>query len=95
MIQVMYNRSIGMLSYFQIKIKMMKQGGNELKNLEIRAAAMRSGLKMWQIARAIGIAPETLSRKLRDELNEVERGKILAAIEHLTEDPTWTISRDC
>lgn len=54
-----------------------------MKNIQIREAAMRAGLRMWQIARAMGIAPETLSRKLRDELKDDEREQILAAIEDL------------
>lgn len=56
---------------------------NNMRNIQIREAAIRAGLRMWQIARAMGIAPETLSRKLRDELKDDERDRILAVIDDL------------
>ena len=41
-----------------------------MKNLDIRLAATRYNVKLWQIAEAIGVTDGTLSRKLRKELSE-------------------------
>lgn len=46
-------------------------------NMEIRYNAKRAGVKFWEIAEAIGISDGMFSRKLRRELPEAERRKIL------------------
>ena len=46
-------------------------------NMEIRYNAKRAGVKLWEIAEAIGISDGMFSRKLRRELPEAERRKIL------------------
>ena len=50
-------------------------------NEEIRRAIGGAGLKNWQIANAMGIREENFSRKLRTELSEEEKQKILSIIE--------------
>lgn len=49
-------------------------------NMEIRTMAKDSGVKLWEVAEAIGITDGMLSRKLRRELPQVERRKILSIV---------------
>lgn len=55
-------------------------------NEEIRRALGANGLKQWQIAQALGIREETLSKKLRRELKPEEREKILSVIKALANE---------
>lgn len=52
-------------------------------NMEIRSSAKRAGVKLWEVAEAIGISDGMLSRKLRRELPEVEQRKILSIVADL------------
>lgn len=54
-----------------------------MKNAEVRAEAVRTGVKLWQVAEAMGIADTSLSRKLRHELTEEERDNMMAVIHKL------------
>jgi hypothetical protein len=49
-------------------------------NQLIRNEARACGVKLWQIADAIGINDGNLSRKLRRELPEEERERIIGII---------------
>ena len=53
-----------------------------LKNTEIREAIRKKRLRYYEIAEALGIAPETLSRKLRTELPPDKQEEILEIIEN-------------
>lgn len=55
-------------------------------NEGIRRALGANGLKQWQIAQALGIREETLSKKLRSELKPEEREKILSVIKALANE---------
>ena len=57
-----------------------------MKNQEIRRAAAGAGIKLWQIAEALGIADCSLSRKLRRELPAEERERIFAIIRELAQE---------
>lgn len=57
-----------------------------MNNKEIRNAAGGHGLKLWQVAEAIGMNESAFSRKLRKELAADERERILAAIDKLAKD---------
>lgn len=57
-----------------------------MANTAIRIAVASSGVKLWQIAEALGIADSSLSRKLRRELPAEEKQKILAIIDQLKEE---------
>lgn len=59
-----------------------------MKNKEIREAATAAGVKIWQIADMLGIRDYNLSRKLRYELPEAEKKKILQIIEQLSKEVT-------
>lgn len=54
-----------------------------MQNREIREAAKRYSVKLWQIAERLGVSEFTFSRKLRREVNEDEKAKILSIIENL------------
>lgn len=60
-----------------------------MTNAEVRAAIQTAGVRYWQLADALGIHPATLSVKLRRELKQEEKAKLLQAVERLkreTED---------
>ncbi len=52
-------------------------------NKEIRNAAGGCGIRLWQVAEAIGMNESAFSRKLRKELPQDEKQKILKVIDSL------------
>lgn len=56
-----------------------------MKNLDIRLAATGAGVRLWQIAEALGITDSSFSRKLRKELSDSQKQEILGIIERLKE----------
>ena len=62
-----------------------------MKNVEIRSAFMQAGIKQWQLAEALGISETHFSRKLRKELPEEERGKILSVVDRLAQEKQGVI----
>ena len=57
-----------------------------MANKEIRRAAAMSGLRLWQVAEAIGMNDSAFSRKLRRELSPKDKERVLAAIEKLARE---------
>lgn len=57
-----------------------------MKNLDVRRAAAGNGVRLWQIADALGIADCNLSRKLRKELPDEEKKAIFAIIQNLSRE---------
>ena len=55
-----------------------------MNNIDIRKAAIEAGVKLWQVAEELSIADATLSRKLRHELRNEERGQIMRIIRDLS-----------
>lgn len=55
-----------------------------MKNQEIRQAALRKGVRMWQIAEALGVHENTFSRRLCSELPQEEQERILSIIDDLS-----------
>ena len=51
-----------------------------MNNQDIRRTAAGAGVKLWQIADALGIADCSLSRKLRKELPQEEKDRIFGII---------------
>lgn len=51
------------------------------KNQDIRDAATAAGVRLWRIADALGITDGTLSRRLRHELPQSEKERILEVIQ--------------
>ena len=54
-----------------------------MNNIDIRKMAEKSNVKLWRIADYLGITDGNFSRKLRKELPEAEKQKILTAINEL------------
>lgn len=52
-------------------------------NQDIRKAAAEAGVKLWQIADALGIADSSFSRRLRKELSKEEKDRILKIVKEL------------
>ena len=52
-------------------------------NTVVKEAAAKAGIRLWQIADALGHTDTWLSRKLRKELPEQERNQILNIIDEL------------
>lgn len=57
-----------------------------MMNQDIRRTAAGAGVKLWQIAEALGIAECSLSRKLRKELPAEEKEKIFVVIQELSQE---------
>lgn len=57
-----------------------------MNNQDIRRDAAGAGVKLWQIADALGIADCSFSRKLRKELPQAEKDKIFSIIERLSKE---------
>lgn len=53
-------------------------------NIDVRRAAAGSGVRLWQVADALGIADAQLSRKLRKELADEEKQKIFEIIRNIS-----------
>lgn len=54
-------------------------------NSDVRCEILASGLKLWQIAEALGITDATFSRKLRKELPDETKTQIREIIAELVE----------
>ena len=57
-----------------------------VNNQDIRNAAKKADIKLWQIAEKLGIWDATLSRKLRKELPQEEKEKIIGIIAELAKE---------
>lgn len=55
-------------------------------NQDIRRTAAGAGVKLWQIADALGIADCNFSRKLRKELPQEQKEKIFSIIRKLSQE---------
>lgn len=55
-----------------------------MNNIDIREEAKKSGVKLWQIAEALGIFESSFSRKLRHELPKEEKERIRVIIKKLS-----------
>lgn len=59
--------------------------GNQA-NEEIREALAKSKVKHWELAEKIGVTASWLSVRLRKELPEVEKQKLLSLIDEIREE---------
>ena len=53
-------------------------------NKDIRLAVKENGVKMWQLADKMGTADTTLCRRLRKELPEDQKRRILEIVDELS-----------
>lgn len=51
-----------------------------MKNQEIRNAMKENNIKQWELAEMLGISENTMCRKLRKELPDEEKKRILEII---------------
>jgi len=56
------------------------------KNFEVRSAAASAGVKLWQIADALGVNDGNFSRKLRKEFTPEEKERILEIIDRISKE---------
>lgn len=54
-----------------------------MANLEIRNRAKEAKVKLWEIAERLSLQDSNFSKKLRRELPEEERDRILAIIDQI------------
>lgn len=59
---------------------------NFVANQDLRECIKESNVKMWAVARRLGIADSTLCRRLRFELPRAEKQKIVAVVNELREE---------
>jgi len=59
---------------------------NWLYNVDVRRTAAGNGVRLWQIADALGISDCSLSRKLRKELSAEEKAAVFAIIRNLSQE---------
>lgn len=57
-----------------------------MKNIVIRETAKEKGVFLWQIAERLNLYDCNFSRKLRRELPDEEREKILALIDEIAKE---------
>lgn len=57
-----------------------------VKNQDIRNAAKKAGVKLWQIADKLGTWDTTFSKKLRKELPQEEKEEIFGIIATLAKE---------
>ena len=60
-------------------------------NKDVREAAKKAGIYLWQVAAACGVNDGNFSRKLRKELPEAEKQRILGAIERIAKENTGVV----
>ena len=56
-----------------------------MANQDIREEARKAGVKLWQIADALGISEPTITRLMRKELTAEKKAEILKIIAQLKE----------
>ena len=57
-----------------------------MSNQDIRLTAAGAGVRLWQIADALGISDYKFSRKLRKELPQEEKENIFSIIRQLSQE---------
>ena len=55
-------------------------------NKEIRGAAKQAGVCLWQIAERLGVNDGNFSRKLRRELSDCDRARVMEIIAELAKE---------
>lgn len=58
----------------------------QMQNMTIRDEAKQRSIRLWEIADKLGISEATMVRKLRKELPQEEKDKILAMIDKLAKE---------
>lgn len=61
----------------------MNPNSYSVPNKDIRVKCLENGIRFWQIARQLGVSPETITRRLRTELSSEEKDAIYSAMEKI------------
>lgn len=61
----------------------LANGGYSMRNKDLKEYASKRKVRLWEIASKLGINDGNFSRKLRIELTEDEKRKIIAIIDEL------------
>ena len=62
-----------------------------MENNDIKAAAKKVGVRLWQVAEVYGMQDSNFSRKLRRKLPDEEKEKILEIIDRLAREKQGVI----
>lgn len=54
-----------------------------MANQDIRQYAKKAGVRLWEVAEFLGVSDPTMTRKLRHELNDSEKSRIMSIIDEL------------
>lgn len=57
-----------------------------MSNQDIRQYAKKVGVRLWEVAEFLGISDPTMTRKLRHELPEPEKSRIMSIIDELAKE---------
>ncbi len=57
-----------------------------MRNSDIRQEIKSAGLRLWQIAEALGLQDSNFSRRVRHELSEAKRRKSVKSLQSLREE---------
>ena len=57
-----------------------------MKNIEIREALSKSGVKQWELAEKCGFSASWFTVKMRKEFSEEEKNKMLSLIKQMYEE---------
>ena len=56
------------------------------QNIQIRSAAKKSGVRLWEVAERWGVSEFTLCRRLRRELSAEDKSAILEIIKEIASE---------
>lgn len=59
------------------------KGADKMSGAEIKENIKAAGLKLWQVAKEMGMNDGNFSRKLRNDFSDEDTEKILSIIERL------------
>ncbi len=57
-----------------------------MKNLDVREAIASAGVRHWQVAEKLSMREDAFSRKLRHELRDDEKQRVLDAVAQLKKE---------
>lgn len=59
-------------------------------NLDVKTAAMKKGVRLYQIAQHCNMSESTFNRKMRGNLSDADRQRFLQAIDEISEESKKT-----
>ncbi len=65
-----------------------------MANRDIKLAAAGAGVRQWQVAEALGMLDSSFSRKLRRELPDAEKARVLEVIRQLAQEQKQEVEHE-